>query len=57
MNETLNNTTLYTKKVYNYILELGYHITFQNKDEGIFVIKDEEAGINDLRPLHGRFEK
>ena len=41
MNEHFN-------KVKSYILDLGYEITHENQKEGIFVIKAEESGINDL---------
>jgi len=38
----------YVSKVKGYILELGYELVHENEKEGVFVIKAEEAGINDL---------
>ena len=38
----------YSQTVKSYILELGYEVTYQNEEDGIFVIKAENAGINDL---------
>ncbi len=36
------------QKVRNYLLELRHSIVFENQDEGILVITNEEKGINNL---------
>ena len=36
------------EKVKGYILELGYDLTHLDEEDGVFVIKAEHAGINDL---------
>ncbi|MBI1184577.1 molecular chaperone Tir [bacterium] len=35
-------------KVKDFILELGYHITREDAEDAVFVISDEESGINNL---------
>ena len=35
-------------KVKNYLLELNYTIVFENENDGIFIINDEENGISNL---------
>lgn len=35
-------------KVKNLILELGYNITHEDTEDAVFVISDEESGINSL---------
>ena len=36
------------EKIKNYVLELGYELVHVDESEGVFVIKDEESGINNL---------
>lgn len=35
-------------KVKDFLTELSYEITHENGDEGIFVVNDESAGLNNL---------
>lgn len=35
-------------KIRNYILELGFDISIENKDDQVFVIQDENLGIKNL---------
>lgn len=35
-------------KVRDFVLELGYDISFQNEAEGVLVITDESSGLNNL---------
>ena len=36
------------QKVKNYLFELNYNIVFENENDGIFIISDEENGISNL---------
>lgn len=38
----------YFEKVKNYLLDLEIPISFENLEDEVFIINDEEAGINDL---------
>jgi len=35
-------------KIKSYLLDLGYNITLEDKEDGIFVINDEDQGFNNL---------
>ena len=35
-------------KIKNYIMELGFDISVENKDDQVFVIQDENLGIKNL---------
>lgn len=36
------------QKVKNYLFELNYRIVFENENDGIFIISDEDNGISNL---------
>ncbi len=36
------------KKVQQQLLDLGYDVSFQDENEGVFVINDESSGLNNL---------
>lgn len=36
------------QKVKKYLLELNYNIVFENENDGIFIISDEDNGISNL---------
>jgi len=36
------------EKIKNYLLDLGYNITLENKEDEIFVINNEDLGFNNL---------
>ncbi len=36
------------EKIKNYVLELGYEVVHLDESEGMFVLKKEESGINNL---------
>ena len=36
------------EKIKNYLVELGHNITFENSEDGVFVINDTELGLQNL---------
>lgn len=38
----------YFKKVKNYLLDLNYNITYEGETEGVLVVDEQEAGIQNL---------
>lgn len=38
----------YFEKVKEYILDLGYDISFDDAEDGMFVVNDEGSGVNNL---------
>ncbi len=39
---------MYFLNVEKYILDIGYHIKYKNREEGIFVIENEADGVHNL---------
>lgn len=35
-------------KVKDYLLELDYNITYENEEDGVFMVENDETGINNL---------
>lgn len=35
-------------KVKNYLIDLGYDVEYENEEEGVFVIHNEETGVNKM---------
>ena len=38
----------YFQKVKDYVLELGYSVTFEDENDGVIIISDESEGISNL---------
>ncbi len=38
----------YFEKIKNYLIDLNLNITFEDEKDGVFIINDEEQGLNNL---------
>ena len=36
------------EKIKNYLIELGHNITFENSEDGVFVLNDSDLGLQNL---------